>query len=94
MEPKDTVKTFYFKGFTNEQCEFYPCHVNVKREFNCLYCYCPLIFLKCIGPYKVFTDKHGNKRKDCSNCIFPHDGYKASWNFIQKSLKKIKSWSE
>jgi len=47
-EPKDVVRTNQFKGFTNSQCEFYPCHLNVKHkskggvteqaEFNCLFC--------------------------------------------------------
>ena len=90
--PEHTVSTIFFKGYTNEKCEFLPCHTGVKREFNCLFCYCPLVFLKCPGPYTVFTDEHGTKRKDCSACKLPHDGYRQSWNFIQKWLQKVELW--
>ena len=91
-EPKDITTNEAYKGFTNWNCPFLPCHKGVKREFSCLLCYCPLIAYECPGPYKVFTDKHGNKRKDCSNCTLPHDGYHASWNFIQKWLENPKIW--
>jgi len=92
-QPKDMVDTEYFKGFTNTECEFLPCHKGVKtKEFNCLFCYCPLSFLECPGPYKVFVDKNGMKRKDCTDCTLPHNGYKKSWNFIQKWLEKPVSW--
>lgn len=91
-EPKNTVDTIKFKGFTNKECEFYPCHKGVKREFNCLFCYCPLAFLECPGPYEVlFYD--GVKRKDCSNCTLNHDGIQESWNFIQTWLQNPIPWS-
>ena len=92
MQPKDQVSTIHFKGFTNEKCEFYKCHKGVKKEFNCLFCYCSLEFLKCPGPYKVFLDKNNIVRKDCSDCKLPHDGYEKSWNFIQKWLEKPIPW--
>lgn len=93
MEPKDTVDTIYFKGFTNTNCEFFPCHKNVElTKFNCLFCYCPLSFLKCPGPYLVFTDSNGNVRKDCTNCTLPHNGIEKSWNFIQHWLKNPEIW--
>ena len=92
-QPKDLTKNESFKGFTNESCPFYPCHTNIKREFNCLFCYCPLVFLECPGHYKVFTDKNGLKRKDCKDCNLPHDGYRASWNFIQKWLEEPVVWN-
>ncbi|MBK1665404.1 cobalamine-related hypothetical metal-binding protein CrdX [Rhodospirillum rubrum] len=93
MEPKDTTTNDAFKGFTNTACPFLPCHKGVKREFNCLFCYCPLIAYECPGPYKVYTDKNGLTRKDCTNCTLPHDGYLASWNFIQKWLERPVIWS-
>jgi hypothetical protein len=31
-------------------------------------------------------------RKDCSACTLPHDGYQASWAFIQKWLAKPVVW--
>jgi len=92
MQPKDAVQTSYFKGYTNEKCEFLPCHKDVKREFNCLFCYCPLVFLKCPGPYTVFTDKNGLTRKDCSACKLPHDGYEQSWRFCQLWLTEPVPW--
>ena len=90
-EPKDTVKTTHFKGFTNTQCEFFPCH-KPHKEFNCLFCYCPLVQLKCPGPYVAFKDKNGIMRKDCSACTLPHHGYDKSWSFIQKWLEKPEAW--
>lgn len=92
-QPKDIVQTIHFKGYTNTKCEFLPCHKGVGDEFNCLFCYCPLAYLECIGPYKVFTDKHGQQRKDCSGCKLPHDGYEKSWQFIQNSLERPVAWA-
>jgi Zn-finger protein len=83
-----------FKGFTNTACEFYPCHPGVKRSFNCLFCYCPLLERACPGPYKVFTDKYGNVRKDCSDCGLPHDGIEASWRFIQMWVATAPPWDK
>lgn len=76
----------YFKGFTNEQCEFYPCH-NISdfrdpSEFNCLFCNCPLYWLECPGVYTVITDADGVRRKDCTDCKLPHDGYDRSWKIM------------
>lgn len=97
-EPKDDVKTQNFMGFTNTACEFYPCHKlperddGKKREFSCLGCYCPLYFLECPGPYDLYTDSNGKQRKDCSKCTLPHNGYKASWKFIQKWMENPMFW--
>ena len=82
-----------FKGFTNRECEFFPCHKGVKREdFNCLFCYCPLMNQQCPGPYKVFTDKYGRVRKDCSDCALNHDGIDQSWRFIQMWASTAPIW--
>jgi Zn-finger protein len=81
-----------FKGFTNTGCEFFPCHPGVRREFNCLFCYCPLTERACPGPYKTFTDKYGNVRKDCSDCTLPHDSIGASWRFIQMWVSTAPAW--
>ena len=94
IEPKDTTDNKSYMGFTNHSCPFLPCHKGVKKEFNCLFCYCPLVFLECPGPYKVFTDKNGTVRKDCSDCKLPHDGYERSWKFIQKWLEKPVTWNQ
>ena len=70
------------KFFKNIECKYYPCHNNIN-EINCLFCYCPLYFIKnCEGDY-VLNDKG---QKDCSNCIKPHvpdQGYE----YVQKILK-------
>jgi len=92
MEPKSKVDTENFKGFTNYNCEFYPCHKITRNDFNCLYCYCPLAWLECPGVYTTFRGSDGVIRKDCSECILPHNGVKQSWNFIQKWLKDPKPW--
>lgn len=82
-----------YKGFQNKSCRYWMCHEGIpENEFNCIGCYCPLAFLKCPGPYKIFTDKHGLVRKDCTDCTLPHNGIKKSWNFIQKWLEKPEIW--
>ena len=81
-----------FKGFTNTDCPYFPCHPGVERAFNCLFCYCPLNAYECPGPYRVITDRHGLRRKDCSACTLPHDGYRESWAFIQRWLRRPVPW--
>lgn len=90
--PSETVSTGYYRGFENNQCEFFPCHRGIKAEFNCLFCYCPLVFLKCPGPYRVFVDRNGVTRKNCTDCTLPHDGFERSWKFIQVWLGKLAPW--
>ena len=62
--------------FRNSECEWFPCHkVEDDKNFNCLFCFCPLYQMKeCAGNY-TFTE---NGIKDCSNCLIPHkaDNYK------------------
>ena len=75
----------HFKSFTNENCEYFPCHKNVKdNSFNCLFCYCPLYALKddCGGNFK-----YTNKVKDCSQCTIPHS--KGSYEYIMSRIKDI-----
>ena len=91
-EPKDEVTTSNFKGFSNTSCEFFPCHKDIKREFSCLFCYCPLYFLECPGPYETYVDRYGTRRKDCTNCTLNHDGYEQSWNMIQKWMENPRHW--
>lgn len=56
--------------FSNEKCEYFPCHEGVSGGgFNCLFCYCPLFTLPdCGGSYRLGA----SGRKDCSGCVFPH----------------------
>ena len=66
----------YWKGkhyafFQNRECEFFPCHKGADpKNFNCLFCYCPLYALgkKCGGNCS-FTE---SGIKDCSGCLVPH----------------------
>ena len=69
MEPKDTTDNEAYKGFTNSNCPFLPCHGGVTKEFNCLFCYCPLIAYKCPGPYTVFRDSNGITTASGKNCF-------------------------
>lgn len=83
---------YKFKGYTNSECEFFPCHKEISRPFNCLFCYCPLMHLECPGPYKVFISKYGKVTKDCSSCALPHDGIEQSWRFIQMWVPTAPLW--
>lgn len=61
----------HYKFVQNISCEFFPCHEGVNsKDFNCLFCYCPLYALgdKCGGAFS-YTD---NGIKDCSACTKPH----------------------
>ena len=77
----------HYKYFQNKDCEFFPCHENIKEEdFNCLFCYCPLYGLKeaCGGNF-VYLD---NGIKDCSGCTIPHASTKG-YDFIMKRVNDV-----
>ena len=60
-----------YRFFQHRACEFFPCHSGVReKDFNCLFCYCPLYALgrRCGGSF-VYTPQG---IKDCSACTFPH----------------------
>ncbi len=60
-----------YSFFQNGKCEYFPCHEGVdERDFNCLFCYCPLYMLgdRCGGNLR-YTKKGV---KDCSGCTVPH----------------------
>ena len=69
-----------YRFFVNKKCEYYPCHN--KIPLNCLFCFCPLYYMKNCGGSFVIT----RNVKDCSNCLIPHkyNGY----DHIIKKLKK------
>ena len=57
--------------FQNRGCPYFPCHEGVEeKDFNCLFCYCPLYALgeNCGGNFR-YTDRG---IKSCENCAFPH----------------------
>ena len=72
-----------YKYFTNEKCEYYPCHK--FERINCLFCFCPLYQYECGGKFKILD----NGRKDCSNCELPHSdkGYEYVVEFLKKNRK-------
>lgn len=57
--------------FQNRECEYFPCHTCAdEKNFNCLFCYCPLYALgdSCGGNF-TYTQQG---IKDCSACLVPH----------------------
>ena len=61
----------HYRFFQNRECEYFPCHPNVKEEdFNCLFCFCPLYALgqRC-GGHPLYLP---NGVKSCEACSFPH----------------------
>ena len=64
-----------YRFFQNKRCEYFPCHSMMpghKRDFNCLFCYCPLYNLEdCGGCYTLPP----RGIKDCSLCLLPHFHY-------------------
>lgn len=75
----------HFKFFSNENCEYFPCHKSIKdSSFNCLFCYCPLYALKddCGGNFK-----YTNSVKDCSQCTIPHS--KGAYDYVMSRIQEI-----
>lgn len=60
-----------YKFFQNAACEYFPCHkIRDEKQFNCLFCYCPLYLLgKNCGGNLSYTK---NGIKNCSDCTIPH----------------------
>ncbi len=69
------------RWFTNEKCEYYPCHE--FKEINCLFCFCPLYWENCGGRFTMLE----SGVKDCGDCTIPHtdEGY----DYIMRMLKDI-----
>ncbi|MEJ8553838.1 cysteine-rich small domain-containing protein [Tepidibacter sp. Z1-5] len=74
-----------YKFFQNNKCEYFPCHkVRDPKNFNCLFCFCPLYMLKdkCGGNFK-----YKNDIKDCSDCTIPHS--KGGYDHIMSKMKEV-----
>jgi Zn-finger protein len=72
-----------YKKITHTSCEYFPCHTGVKaKDFNCLFCYCPLYALKeaCGGDYSY--TKTGIK--NCMACTKPHDDM--SYDYVMSKM--------
>ncbi|MBU1228577.1 MAG: cysteine-rich small domain-containing protein [Proteobacteria bacterium] len=77
-----------FKHFQNAACEYFPCHKGPGGEemapatFNCLFCYCPLYFLRDCGGSPGWR----GLVKDCTGCALPHAP--GGWEAVQARLGK------
>ena len=69
------------EGFTNYECEYYPCHD--CENINCLFCFCPLYNFKDCGGDYTYTDRD---IKDCSKCNLPHS--ENGYDYIINRLKE------
>ncbi|MFA0816507.1 MAG: cysteine-rich small domain-containing protein [Anaerofustis sp.] len=61
----------HYQYFQNKKCEYFPCHKDIpKKDFSCLFCYCPLYALgdRCGGNFR-YNEKG---IKDCTYCTIPH----------------------
>lgn len=75
-----------YKFFQNKECEYFPCHkVEDDKDFNCLFCYCPLYALKdkCGGNF-TYLD---SGIKSCSECLKPHG--KNSHDHIMAKIMEV-----
>lgn len=78
-----------FHFFQNRACRYFPCHGKGEGtgsvpidDFNCLFCYCPMYYIKCGGNYKLMD----NGLKDCMQCTRNHD--KDAWKYIQARTRE------
>ncbi len=74
-----------YRFFENRECKYFPCHKGVK-DFNCLFCYCPLYHRENCPGNPVFTEKEGRRIKVCTNCTFPH--LPKNYEIMVEELKK------
>ena len=77
--------------YSHTSCEAFPCHkIQDLKQFNCLFCYCPLYVLgdECGGRFSYTS----NGVKDCSSCTVPHerDNYGYVISRFQDIVKKVK----
>lgn len=76
--------------FTNESCEYYPCHFEGQ---NCMFCYCPFYNKDCSKfgkPRFVECKSNGIKLKDCTYCDYPHieENYQAMMDMLTEEVTK------
>ncbi len=76
-----------FSFFQHKECEYFPCHqVGDMKNFNCLFCFCPLYALgeQCGGNFQILE----NGIKDCSACTMPHQ--KENYGMVMERLQRLK----
>jgi Zn-finger protein len=65
---------FSYKYFENTDCEFFPCHTDVSKGHNCMFCRCPLYPIDaCYGIQNGDGVILENGVKDCTNCTYNHE---------------------
>ena len=77
-----------YKFFSNKKCKYFPCHEGVgEDEFNCLFCFCPLVIMKdkCGGVF----DYGENGIKNCMSCNLPHKP-----EYYDVVICKLKEWGK
>ena len=75
-----------YRYFENRDWKYFPCQEGLK-DFNCLFCYCPLYrFEKCLGNPSYF-EKDGKRIKVCSDCTVPHrpENYERIIEFLKNN---------
>lgn len=83
----------HFKHVQNTACEYFPCHKDCGQEggatFNCLFCYCPLYFLKDCGGNPGWR----GLVKDCTGCTLPHapGGYEKVMARLKLAFDELRS---
>lgn len=75
-----------YKFFLHKECEFFPCHKDIiEKNFNCIFCYCPLYeYDDCGGNYKILD----NGIKDCSKCKFVHN--RKNYDDVIEKIRELK----
>ena len=76
----------HYAFFQNRECEFFPCHsAPDPKDFNCLFCYCPLYALgeKCGGNFRI-SEKG---IKDCTRCSLPH--VRGNYGYVTGRFQEI-----
>ncbi len=88
-DPAAAVEPHSHRFFRNTACRYFPCHQGVApEEFNCLFCYCPLYFLKDCGG----TPDMSRGIKDCTPCVKPHaaGGYDRVLARLKREFEKMR----
>lgn len=84
-------KSTHYQFFQNKECENFPCHNGVDvKDFNCIFCFCPLYMLgKSCGGNFYYTQKN---IKSCKNCSFPHkrENYAKILSRFSEICEKVK----
>ena len=60
-----------YRFFENRDCQYFPCHQGLK-DFNCLFCYCPLYSREHCPGNPRWLERGDSRIKVCSDCTFPH----------------------